>query len=120
MQHSSSESTIIRGSIPLTEDGYAILEPESRMQLGYSNIGFTTIISPKESEDCRIEDSDCKQDEGQDCMINNISDHYEVSENFKKDHDYEELYWEPANRKEELLDQLSKLGVPEIPAKSIE
>ena len=36
------------------------------------------------------------------------------------DHDYEEPYWEPANKEEELMDQLSKLNVPVIQAKDIE
>ena len=59
------------------------------------------------------------QNEGTD---NAIRDHYEVSENFRSehDHDYEEPYWEPANKEEELIDQLFKLGVPEILAESIE
>ena len=37
-----------------------------------------------------------------------------------QDHDYEELYWEPANQEEELLSQLSKLGLPVIHADCIE
>ena len=37
-----------------------------------------------------------------------------------QDHDYEELYWEPANQEEELLSQLSKLGLPVIHEDCIE
>ena len=37
-----------------------------------------------------------------------------------QDHDYEELYWEPAYQEEELLSQLSKLGLPVIHADCIE
>ena len=36
------------------------------------------------------------------------------------DHDYEELYWEPANQEEELLSQLSKLGLSVIYTESVE
>jgi hypothetical protein len=96
--------------MPLTEDGYAMLEPEICMELG------TKFSSSKADIDC-IESYN--QNEG---TINAIRDHYEVSENFRseRDHDYEEPYWEPANKEEELMDQLSKLGVPEILAESIE
>ena len=37
-----------------------------------------------------------------------------------KEHDYEELYWEPSNQEEELLSQLSKLGLPVIHADCVE
>ena len=108
-----TSSSIARGSIPLTEDGYAVLEPESCLELGYSNTGISSSRDDTNQTEC------CDQNVGK---INVISDHYEVSENIrsKHDHDYEEPYWEPANKEEELMDQLSKLGVPEIPAKSIE
>lgn len=55
--------------------------------------------------------------------------HYEMSRDFVEgsgrkavddDHDYEEPYWEPASKEEELMDQLAKLSVPVITAKSIE
>jgi hypothetical protein len=36
------------------------------------------------------------------------------------DHDYEEPYWEPATKEEELMEQLANLNVPVIPAKNIE
>ena len=102
-----------RGSIPLTEDGYAVLEPETCTECDHSNTGPS---SPKEDNyqmNCR------DQIEGK---INAISGHYEFSEYFRNehDHDYEEPYWEPANKEEELMDQLSKLGVPEILVESIE
>ena len=58
------------------------------------------------------------------------SSHYEMSGNLmgggggrkteEDEHDYEEPYWEPASKEEELMEQLSKLNVPVIPAKSIE
>lgn len=102
------ETSARRGSIPLTEDGYAMLELERSMELGYNNTGSQN------------ETNHVDQNEGK---INVISDHYEVSENFKlnkHDHDYEEPYWEPANKEEELMDQLSKLGVPQVLTESIE
>ena len=108
-----TSSSIARGSIPLTEDGYAVLEPESCLELGYSNTGISSSKDHTKQIEC------CDQNEGK---ISAISDHYEVSENFRSqhDHDYEEPYWEPASKEEELMDQLSKLGVPEILAESIE
>ena len=90
-----------------------MLEPEICMEPGFSSTKFS----------CSHDDIDhienYNQNEGN---VNAIRDHYEVSENFKSehDHDYEEPYWEPANKEEELMDQLSKLGVPEIMAESIE
>ena len=57
------------------------------------------------------------------------SSHYEMSDGLvdsgngaqtDDEHDYEEPYWEPANKEEELMQQLSKLNVPMIPAKDIE
>ena len=90
-----------------------MLEPEICMEPGFSSTKFS----------CSHDDIDhienYNQNEGK---VNAIRDHYEVSENFKSehDHDYEEPYWEPANKEEELMDQLSKLGVPEIMAESIE
>ena len=107
-------TSITRSSIPLTEDGYAVLEPDSCMELGYNN---TKLSSSKNDDIDHIKRYN--QNEGK---INALSDHYEVSESFRSehDHDYEEPYWEPANQEEELMDQLSKLGVPEILAESIE
>ena len=35
-------------------------------------------------------------------------------------HDYEELFWEPANQEEELMAQLSMLGLPVILSESVE
>ena len=54
--------------------------------------------------------------------VNTLNGHSELSENFRNehDHDYEEPYWELANKEEELMDQLSRLGVPEILVESIE
>ena len=36
-----------------------------------------------------------------------------------EDHDYDELYFEPACKEEELLSQLRKLGVPIIPREAL-
>ena len=108
IQTQTSTSMGRSGSIPLTEDGYAMLEPKGCIELACSNTGFTGL---------QDDVNQTNQKEGE------ISDHYEVRENFKlneHDHDYEEPYWEPANKEEELLDQLSKLGVPEILTESIE
>ena len=90
-----------------------MLEPDSCVELGYNNTKLKDDIGQIES---------CNQNESKINAIRDIRDHYEVSENYRSehDHDYEEPYWEPANKEEELMDQLSKLGVPEIMAESIE
>lgn len=55
-----------------------------------------------------------------------ISSQYETSDNLLEDektgdeNDYEEPYWEPANKEEELMAQLAVLNVPVIVAKDIE
>ena len=35
-------------------------------------------------------------------------------------HDYEELFWEPASQEEELMAQISKLALPVILSESVE
>ena len=55
-----------------------------------------------------------------------ISSHYETSDNLLGDekageaNDYEEPYWQPASKEEELMAQLAMLNVPVIAAKDIE
>ena len=90
-----------------------MLEPEICMEPGFNNNTVTR------SKDGSYHIESYNQNEG---TVNAIRDHYEVSENFRSehDHDYEEPYWEPANKEEELIDQLFKLGVPEILSESIE
>lgn len=99
MQTSTSTA---RGSIPLTEDGYAVLEPECCME--------------------DINQAECFNQYHDGKTNVTISDHFEVNGIVRNEcaHDYEEPYWEPANKEEALLDQLSKLGVPVILAQSIE
>ena len=113
--------------IPLTEDGYATLEPES--DNGHDNADQVlveistdryTLLSKKQPE---AKPGDTGYDEVNDQDV--IRSHYEMSEylpRVEKDdyHDYEESYWEPANKEEELMDQLSKLNMPVIQAKDIE
>ena len=94
-------------SIPLTEDGYATLEPEDA--------------------------NSTDQDQPRDYIspLNKMSgyDHLQTAQSIKNDeanvnendnHDYEELFWEPANREEELMAQLSTLGLPVILSENIE
>lgn len=78
-----------KGLVPLTEDGYAVLEPG-----GHDSV--TVVYQPGEYI---------------------LPKSHETTD---KEHDYEELYWEPANQEEELLSQLSKLGLPVIQADCIE
>ena len=112
--------------IPLTEDGYATLQQESHddhnpnTSAEISSGGYT-LLSKEQPKD-EADDTGYDEVNGQDV----IRSHYEMSEDLpggeKKDddHDYEEPYWEPANKEEELMDQLSKLNVPVILAKDIE
>ena len=90
-----------------------MLEPESCVELGYNNTKLKDDIDQIES---------CNQNESEINAIRDMRDHYEFSENYRSEHnhDYEEPYWEPANKEDELIDQLFKLGVPEILAESIE
>ena len=102
---SESKTSTGDDSTPLVEtsDGYALLSPEP----------------PKEGPD------EAGYDEVNDQYA--VSAHYETSGDLiggdgsaTDDHDYEEPYWEPANKEEELMDQLSKLNVPVIAAKDVE
>ena len=77
----------------MTEDGYAVLEPGGHDS---ATCTVTVVNHPKEY----------------------ILPGHGTTDN--QDHDYEELYWEPANQEEELLSQLSKLGLPVIHADCIE
>ena len=80
-----------KGPLPLTEDGYAVLESG-----GHDSVTVTVVNQPGEYI---------------------LPKSHETTD---KEHDYEELYWEPANQEEELLSQLSKLGLPVIQADCIE
>ena len=114
--------------LPLTEDGYSTLEPNNDNNHDVANMvetssdGYTLLA--KEGD----EPGDTGYDEVNEQDAANS--HYEMGGDLmgggagrkteEDEHDYEEPYWEPASKEEELMDQLSKLNVPVIPAKNIE
>ncbi len=73
----------------MTEDGYAVLEPD----------GHDSVTSVNHPKDYILPSHGTTDDQ---------------------EHDYEELYWEPSNQEEELLSQLSRLGLAVIHADCIE
>ena len=117
----------------LTNDGYSTLEdpnnPDITNNQGESSSdGYTLLVK---------EGDEPAADTGYDEVNEQDADdtpHYEMSGDptvaqgsgiqrkmeDNDDHDYEEPYWEPASKEEELMDQLAKLSVPVIPAKNIE
>ena len=99
---SNKESTSKDTSVDISSEGYSLLSSEQ----------------PKDEAD------DTGYDEVNDQDV--ISSHYEMNydllgkENTEDDNDYEEPYWEPANKEEELMVQLAKLNVLIIATKDIE
>lgn len=86
--------------IPLTEDGYATLEPD--------NIKYEVHERPEEYT--LPMDATTRYD------------HLEMKREEEKNegHDYEQLFWEPANEEKDLMAQISKLGLPFILAENIQ
>ena len=87
-----------------TSDGYALLSPEHFEDGVPEETGY---------------------DEVNDAHTGSFK--YDISRDFiggrgadTDDHDYEEPYWEPASKEEELMVQLSKLNVAVIAAEDIE
>ena len=106
-------------------DGYSLMgseSPNKQKLVDNSSDGYT-LLGNEQSEGEPANDTGYEEVNEQDVMT---SGHYEVSEEFLKskvtedEHDYEEPYWEPANKEEELMEQLGKLNVPVIPEKDIE
>ena len=105
----------MRGSVPLTEDGCATLDPED-----VETINQLGVHMPSRDEGSGydvIEDEDL------------VKDHYKMNEEFNlvrsserrsDDEDHDEPYFEPADREEELMAQLSKLNLPVISSERVE
>ena len=116
-------------SLVLTEDGYCILEkPTSESSSNdvttkvndVSSDGYTLLAkeaNPDYTGYDEVNDKDLA-----DPLYKVGDDHLggRLKNELEDDHDYEEPYWEPASKEEELMEQLSKLNVPVIPAKNIE
>ena len=92
-------------SILLTEDGYATLESVDTKSVRPSQPQDYALPINKTSGYIHLQEA-----EG---MVNEKAD-------TNDDHDYEELFWEPANLEEELMAQISKLGLPIILSESVE
>ena len=90
----------------MTEDGYATLEPGSTKSVGHDKSQDLALPLNKISEYDHLQAVQ---------SVSNDDDNANVREN-----DYEELFWEPASREEELMVQLSKLGLPVILSENIE
>ena len=108
-------STTAQSSIPLTEDGYATLEPD----------GDVTIITDKKSEEYTLplnENSAYDEVNEQDPQNEHSPEQLGTENALGSDnYDYAEPYWEPANKEEELISQLySTLKLQRIPAESVE
>ena len=111
------ENQVPSTSIPLTEDGYATLEPENVNSVNKpEEYDVTSPVNESREYDV-INDEDL------------MKAHYEMSDKLVKNsekssesYDYEikEPYLEPANEEEELMDQLSKLSLPVISAEHVE
>ena len=111
-------STTAQSSIPLTEDGYATLEPD----------GDITVITDKKPEEYtlplndnfaydEVNEQDPVKAENEQSPDQLGTENALGSDNY----DYAEPYWEPANIEEALMDQLySTLKLPRIPAESVE
>ena len=108
-------STTAQSSIPLTEDGYATLEPD----------GDITIITDKKPEEYTLplnENSAYDEVNEQDPQNEHSPEQLGTENALSSDnYDYAEPYWEPANKEEELISQLySTLKLQSIPAESVE
>ena len=90
----------------MTEDGYATLEPGSTKSAGHDHPQVHDLPLNQTSEYNHLQTVQ---------HVLNEEDGMNVHEN-----DYEELFWEPANREEELMAQLSKLGLPVVLSENIE
>ena len=104
---------MVQSSIPLTEDGYATLEPDD----------IKTDKKPQEyilpvGENPGYEEVD----DDQDCMKIQNEESPELAKETAKgsDNNYE-VYWDPGNKEEELISQLySTLNLQRIPPESVE
>ena len=90
-------------SVPLTEDGYATLEPDNTLKDIVKDQPEEYSLPSKESTT------------GYDYLKEIVEKGINV-----EDHDYDEVYWEPANQEEELMDQLTKLGLLVIDSYNLE
>lgn len=87
----------------MTEDGYATLEPDNDIVSGVDDqhYDYTLPIDVTTGYDNleKVEEDSGKPDDN---------------------YDYEELFWEPANKEEELMAQISKLALPVILADNVQ
>ena len=100
-----------QSSIPLTEDGYATLEPDD-IKTDKKPEEYILPLGENPGYD-EVNDQDLINEESPGLTQETAmgSDNY----------DYAEPYWEPANKEEELISQIySTLKLERIPAESVE
>ena len=109
-------TTTAQNSIPLTEDGYATLEPDGDI-----------ITTDKKPEDYILPLSenpgyDKLNDQDPVKVQSEQSTELGMENDMGSDnYDYAEPYWEPANKEEELMSQIySTLKLQRIPAERVE
>ena len=106
-------STTAQNLAPLAEDGYSMLGPDGDI-----------ILSDKPEENVLPVDEGPEYDEVNeedppgDEQLQDVSTEYVIDDDKAY---YAVAYWEPANKEEELMDQLySTLKLQRIPAESVE
>lgn len=114
--------------LSLTKDDYSVLEDPNNDTTNNHDVIITQGETSSDGYTLLAKEGDEPGDTGYDTAYS----HYEMSGDPASgvsggrrtedddDHDYEEPYWEPATKEEELMDQLAKLNVPVIPVKNIE
>ena len=101
-----------QNSIPLTEDGYATIEPEAVK----TDKKLAEHILPQGENPGydKLSDQDPVNEESSERT-------QETAAMGSDNYDYAEAYWEPSNNEEELMSQLySTLKLQRIPAESVE
>ena len=107
--------------LPLTSDGYSTVEGSNNdvTKLGeISSDGYTLLV--KEGDEPNSEQDAANSQYEMDGGLRVLGGGGVGKKTEEDEHDYEEPYWEPASKEEELMLQLSKLNVPVIPTKNIE
>ena len=106
-------TTTAQSSIPLTEDGYELLEPED--DTTEKKIEEYTLSLDENSGYDEVNDQEPVKAENEE--LPELAEENMGNDNY----DYELSYWEPANKEEELMSQLYlTLKLQKIPAKNVE
>jgi hypothetical protein len=111
-------TTTAQSSIPLTQNGYATLEPNGDITIDKKPEDYTLLLNENPGYDEMNEQDPVEaQNEQSPEQLGTVIMNAMGSDNY----DYAEPYWEPANQEEELMSQLySTLKLQRIPAESVE